>query len=236
MNIEDVIQTIKVPSQIVLTIFDLQRTLMVKYDEIERRNGVCVPEAPFSIDDRRVQYRIKDLFWRFTEELSEASEELINNSGLFDGMLATPEAWNKQFQDSKPIRHFLEEVVDALHFLTEASIVADLDPKKIQSMMLDCELLHREGMIKPNKLSASLIEHLMYHNVVAAGLAANCLKNKPWKVSEMPTDKNKFKVYMSDIWGRFFQLWFTIGGSSSQMYVIYNKKNIVNTWRQDTKY
>lgn len=102
------------------TIFAGQRQLMEEYDEIERRNGAVVPRPEFfgQLDAREVQIRLKDLAWRVTEEISEATNTLKNKP------------WKQTFV-ATDVAHFEEEVADALHFFVEFLITAGFTPETI---------------------------------------------------------------------------------------------------------
>lgn len=102
------------------TIFAGQRSLMETYDPIERRNGAVVVDPEFfgELDDRKVQMRLKDLAWRVTEELSEATNCLKNKP------------WKQTFV-ATDVPHFQEEVADALHFLVEFLVTAGFTPEMI---------------------------------------------------------------------------------------------------------
>lgn len=235
MNIDDVQTSEKCDGSIIKAIFERQAYLMIKYENIETKNGIYVPAEPYHIDDRRIQYRLKDMFWRFTEELCEAAEELVVHPDAFEGLINWQHAWST----SAPVRHFFEELVDAVHFLTEASIIAGLDTEEIEKCyiyisddgtgILQSNLQEPDGFL--NKSSK-----LFFQIIRSIGLAANCLKNKPWKLSEMSTDQAKFKNCMYDTWNNFFELWHCLGGSQEVLYSLYIKKHTVNTWRQDTNY
>ena len=238
INIEDIKLEVECPGEVIPTIFRHQKELMLKYEEIESKNGICVPLKPWSLDDRRVQYRLKDFFWRFTEELAEAAEEFILHPESFRGL----QNWELEWAKNGAVRHFFEEIVDALHFLTEASIIAELD-----AFAIDEDLKHvlraspKDGTILMNTdqhQDALLhsVNRLFFPTIRTLGLAANCLKNKPWKVSEMATDTTKFRFILYDAWTEFFKMWATLGGSDKMLYILYAKKNLVNQWRQETLY
>ena len=238
MNIEDIKLEVECPEKVIPTIFEHQTNLMVKYELIEIKNGVDVPKLPGSLDDRRVQYRIKDFFWRFTEELAEAAEEFVLHPESFNGLAN----WESVWSENMPVRHFLEEIVDALHFLTEVSIIAGMNPYHIESDLVNVlRSSPQDGTILMNTdRHPSVLLHsadrLFFPMIRSVGLAANCLKNKPWKVSEMPTDVAKFKFILYDAWIEFFKTWSALGGSAKMLYILYAKKNLVNQWRQETKY
>jgi hypothetical protein len=215
-------------------IFSLQNTLMDKYKDIEEANGIYVPKLPASMDDRKVQFRLKDLFWRFTEEICEAGEELKLNPEVFK----IPNLTNI-WDTSAPIRHFFEEIIDGLHFLVEASITANLNSLDIQ-VSLNHIKQDANGLIWMNigRPTALLMQYsnLAFQIIQELGLAANCLKNKPWKCTEVPTDVSKFQTHMYRAWLKFFDLWESLGCSPKMLYMVYAKKCSVNNWRISTSY
>jgi len=238
MNIEDIKNVVECPGPVIPTIFQLQESLMYKYEPIEANNGINIPKLPGHLDNRQIQYRIKDMFWRFTEELCEAAEELILNPAAFDGLVN----WQVVWDNESSIRHFFEEIVDALHFLTEASIISQLNPYYIESSMIcivdDSNL---NGTIKINlegdpQTLLKMMDALFFKIIRSVGLAANCLKNKPWKVSEMATDISGFNSHLYQAWCEFLTMWNYLGGNSQILYILYAKKNLVNQWRQKTQY
>ena len=82
----------------------------------------------------------------------------------------------------------------------------------------------------------SNIEKLIANVVFSMGLAANVLKNKPWKQTHMPTDVEKFKNKFIKVWADFGVLWQELQCSLEDVYVLYVKKHDVNKWRQETLY
>lgn len=66
--------------------------------------------------------------------------------------------------------------------------------------------------------------------------AMNCLKNKPWKVSEVPTDKTHFYEEIGDALHFFLELCITAGMSAEDLARIYHRKHAVNEFRQRSKY
>jgi len=220
VNIDDIVQKIELPEEPLAVIFKMQKELMVKYDGIERDNGFQVPEPPYNLDDSKVQARIKDMFWRATEELSEALETL---PPLFQ-LSKWTEFWNTETS----IRHFFEELSDALHFLVEASIIANFQELNI--------LFNKLPVIKTSLGDTQPVEKHMAQVIFKMGSAANVFKNKPWKVTQMPTDIGQFRIKLFAVWLAFINLWKDLGCGQKQVYVLYCKKHIINKWRQKTNY
>jgi len=223
VNIDDVIQKIEIPEgPVIVTIFNRHKKLMRKYDVIERKNGYCIPNPPYSLDNTKVQQRIKDMFWRVTEELSEAVEAIPTEFQLSE--------WAQFWDNQSNVRHFFEELADALHFLVEASILANLNPKEIK---LD-SLSYSDRPLSEFDLDGAIDKVATV--IFKMGFAANTFKNKPWKLTQMPTDINKFKKQLVGVWDSFTELWWYLNCTQKQVYVFYAKKNLVNQWRQETNY
>lgn len=227
MNIDNIeteaIEIPPTPKEILQAIFAKQQELMAKYDQIERRNGAIVPEPPYILDDRFVQYRLKDLFWRVTEEFAEALEVEPN---IQDHEFIQ---WKEYWEKSVPLRHFYEEISDALHFLIEASHISGLANRigDLTSLWNICSSMTRF----PERIRDECAEI-----VWELGLAANTLKNKPWKNTHMPTDQVKFEHHLILTWRWFFSLLCHMGCTPQDTYLLYFKKNAVNQFRQRSNY
>lgn len=200
-------------------IFDKQRSLMKKYEIIESDNGLLqTNKVPVAIDTREGQARLKDFCWRITEEMAEALHALENE---------THEA-------------FMEEIADVLHFLTEFSILSNLEPwtlavderKSAETDTLDIlfedhiDYYHRKELL--HKLALDFIKDL--------GMTANCLKNKPWKRSFKDTDLDKYFVYLEWTWRSFIKFAAAAGFDSRLLHEAYFNKNAINQHRQATGY
>jgi hypothetical protein len=237
MNIDDVDKKIVVPDmgKILPAIFAHQRELMARYHEIEVKNGANNPPEPWNIDDRFVQWRIKDLFWRATEEIAEAHECRPKT------MPADPMG---VWFESIPVRHFFEELIDALHFLTEASIMATVLPigdewwnHEMDDIDARKKARKNDPHFRPDCVDTVGCNHMMAFNFISSlGLAANCLKNKQWKQTQILTDRSRFEAHMMIAWKDFFRMWHEYGMRLEDMYVIYIKKATVNEFRQGSNY
>lgn len=123
--------------------------------------------------------------------------------------------------------HCQEEVADALHFMVELFIICGIDHSEIafESIMNDSDFVPTQF----TEASFAVVYNL--------GLACNCLKNKPWKQTQMLTDGKAFKKHMISAFKAL--LWASraaeIDGSES-LYDLYFRKNKVNQFRQDSKY
>ncbi len=77
-------------------------------------------------------------------------------------------------------------------------------------------------------LSQRTIEELME--------AMNTLKNKPWKQSEVSTDKVHFYEELGDTVHFFIELCITAGMTAEDLARIYHRKAAVNQFRQESRY
>jgi len=214
VNVKDYVS--RPVQDIIGAIFAEQKGLMEKYHEIEKGNGLVVYEPPLNLQLMTHQLRIKDFAWRITEELGEALEAL---------------------EDTPDYAHMEEEIADALHFLTELSIMVGHDPGKQVSME---ELYDTAGeAMEPTAFRANNLACLTYRvGVVVTRLAVtmNCLKNKPWKQSQMMTDTLYFNINLAKTWIAFIQLCIVAEISPTDLYDLYSRKRQVNQFRQRSRY
>jgi hypothetical protein len=80
-----------------------------------------------------------------------------------------------------------------------------------------------------------------YRAVEEISEATNCLKNKPWKQTHVPTDKEHFFEEAADATHFWIRFWLYIFGpdpddAAEAMYKFYFKKSEVNKFRQESKY
>lgn len=68
------------------------------------------------------------------------------------------------------------------------------------------------------------------------GEAMNCLKNKPWKQTQMETDIVHYKEEMADAFHFFIELCILSGFDSESLTDMYLKKSQVNKFRQRSNY
>lgn len=191
-------------------IFERQKELMAKYHDIEKRSGLMQTEdCPVNLDDKRGQARIKDFSWRVMEEVGEALDAL----------------------GSQDKEHYHEELIDGLHFLTELTILSGFDMERIPSGENDDKLDFLFSCcfhgIKLDNLIAMLVESL--------GMMCNCLKNKPWKQTNMVTDKENFYIKLQAVWSIYISI-LNITMTADEVVNIYLKKSQVNKFRQRSNY
>ncbi len=210
------------PQDMLYDIFNRQHQLAIGYLQIEKENGLLQTDSiPVDINDNKGQARIKDMFWRCTEELMEALEA----------------------KEKGEETHFYEEIGDAMHFLVEAMLLAGVNPIVAEEYKDGLETLFvvvasgtpgpPSGFktIREMTLSFAILEF-----IESMGLAANCLKNKPWKQTHMPTDVSKFTYCMLEAFNNFIGLCKVAGFDAQTLYEMYTRKNQVNRFRQESGY
>lgn len=198
-------------------IFQRQKELMDKYHDIEKRSGLLQTEdCPVNLDDKRGQARIKDFSWRITEELGEALDAINDEE------------------------HFLEELIDGLHFLTELTILAGMTPEQIvkynelssQDMLAMLTISEGRDVESNNKVT---LEERVIILVRELGMMCNCLKNKPWKQTNMITDRNVFYKRLQNVWYAYIGI-LSMYMTSDEIANVYLKKSQVNKFRQRSGY
>lgn len=198
-------------------IFNRQKELMNKYHDIELRSGLLQTEdCPVNLNDKRGQARIKDFAWRLTEEVGEALDA-IND----------PE-------------HYNEELIDGLHFLTELTILSGFDlisylKTEIDSNDVDSNDCLTQLYVAPHKAKNEELGEYVLEVIKELGMMCNCLKNKPWKQTNMITDINAFNDRLINVWYNYIAL-LSLQMSSDDIADTYLKKSQVNKFRQRSNY
>lgn len=240
MNVDDVKEVPAYDQDRFLTdIFCKQFKLAVNYADIEKQNGFWHPaqELPqgvviprggiLPLDHPKFQHWTKEYFWRCTEELAEAIEQLP--SGGF-------RKWKERWATDVDVRHCLEELADALHFLTEASVLHGIDPFKIQQYWAHFDRVPVNEDDVDHTTNIQAVYAWCMRVVRAMGLTANCLKNKPWKLTQMPTDRVRFEGNFYMAWYEMIALFRFFNCGREEVHGLYFKKAAVNDFRQATNY
>jgi hypothetical protein len=212
------------PEDILALIFRRQNELVVKYKDIEG-----LPNYPMVVHTRESQVVIKDFLWRITEELCEALELLDRKDDPEIGPL------------------FIEELSDALHFMVELCILVGIDSNNIEHRLTEVMRGHAGPDANPTMGLPGFFTWLdnvermdftsgVMGTVYQLGLAGNCLKNKPWKQTDMLTDEEKFNHKIFCAFTELVRLIHGLGMNIQGLYLIYYRKSIVNQFRQETKY
>lgn len=213
VNISDINFDGEIPEDVWGAIFDKQMDLAVKYKDIEGM-GNLLDTTGTNIQTANGQKWIKDFAWRVTEELSEAAECLDSGSDNFGNM-----------------EHHKEELIDGLHFLVEMTIIAGYGAEIAKKIDMSSPIIV-EGHVE----TEDLLKIASWPVVYQLGLMCNTLKNKPWKQTQMMTDKNEFEYRLNLAWENLVALLRFAGMDLDTIYIYYFKKNEVNKFRQRSKY
>ena len=81
-----------------------------------------------------------------------------------------------------------------------------------------------------------VLKDFMWRVTEEIGETANCLKNKPWKQSEILTDEAHYREELIDALHFFIELLILSGFDAQMLYDYYFKKNQVNQFCQESKY
>lgn len=203
-------------------IFTRQKELMEKYHHIEANSGLLQTEdCPVNLDDKKGQARLKDFAWRITEELGEALDA---------------------FYEEQDQTHYIEELIDGLHFLTEMTILAGRD---WDTICLKPQHEHEDRLetIIDNSLIAFNTENdkvsfpgTTMTFIQNLGMMCNCLKNKPWKQTQMETNRENFYLHLDKVWYSYCGILVISDLTADDIVDIYLKKSQVNKFRQRSNY
>ena len=229
-------------------IFNRQKDLMAKYHDIEKGIGLMQTEdCPVNLHDRRGQARLKDFAWRATEEIAEAMECLPSIYDLKEKLINIDIDESKECMDQYlKIRneldlaklHMKEELIDALHFFTEFTILAGITPLEIYNTAVG-EIEEDKDILEElfnNVDDSRSISEAVFAFEVSLGLCCNCLKNKAWKQTNMLTDIPKFREKVSNTWLDLISLFISCGLTPEEVADLYLKKSQVNKFRQRSNY
>jgi len=106
-------------------IFEKQRALAERYHDIESKNEgrEVVKIGELDINSYAGQRRLKDFAWRVTEEIAEA-------------MLTLKLRPWKQTPQLTDVDHYVEELIDALHFFVELLLLSGLNAEQVAKLYL----------------------------------------------------------------------------------------------------
>lgn len=216
MNVDDILSDV-IPTDFhekdrLDLIFLRQHALAKKYVEIEVSNALCyTTDMPVDINDRFGQARLKDFFWRITEELTEAVDAKRTHGHIPS--------------------HTIEELADALHFMTEMYLLAGMSSEEWFTGSED-KLEYLVSMSVP----VGVLEDCCYEVIHHIGCASNCLKQRPWKVSHQLVDEPKFRDHLVKALPALIDCFVCLGLDANAIFTIYWKKAEVNNFRIRSNY
>ena len=168
-----------------------------------------LPLPPVSLHTHSGQKILKDFAWRTTEELTESYEAWLKHDNRLDAEV-----------------HALEELADAVHFFVELLILAGIG---VNECLTRCKSFPRAAV-------KSASSDAYWHMTFKLGIAMNFLRNKSWKVSEVPTDTVRFRHALLDAYFIMLSLWADLGYTKEHLFDYYMRKAQVNQFRQRSQY
>jgi len=212
MDVRDIKEVPVITGNPIVALFGWQKELLDHYISIEG-----LPQYPINPDMKTNQVLFKDFIGRVVEELGESYESYCM-AGAED--MGSTE-WLNHMSNAT------EEVADALHFLLETLIYAGLQPDDLKVM---------EYPVDTNELELGNISKVMWQVTYHLMIARNCLKNKPWKQTQMITDTTAFRDNLKLSWRAFLKMCAYLQINPLEMVNLYYKKNRVNFFRIKSKY
>lgn len=193
-------------------IFARQRELMEKYLPIESELlGRPLLSVPVDIHSAVGQAAIKERAWWFTEELAEALEAI----------------------DQDAPTKALEEMSDAIHFLTEAMILSNIRFSENSHIEVPWSFWHANISLPMNRQLRPQILAV----ITELGLAMWQLRNKSWKRTQIPTDFPRFETKLVRTYTMFVEVLQTYWRLSfKDIAVLYLRKAAVNQFRIRSNY
>lgn len=203
--------------EVLEAIFGRQRELMETYKTIEQ-----LPDAPLSLHTMHGQRIIKDFAWRTVEELAESYE-----------------AWEKHADRKTQELHALEELADSMHFFVELLIFAGITPAQCLEVCPQfpfVDLLMQKHLYENFDEVRYIRTNAYWQVTYKCGVAMNFLRNKSWKMSQVPTDEERFRQACLTAFLTLVECWGTIGYGMEHLFQFYMRKSEVNKFRQRSKY
>ena len=87
-----------------------------------------------------------------------------------------------------------------------------------------------------DRFGQARIKDLTWRVVEELGEACNCLKQRPWKQSQVVTDQDHFYEELADAFHFFIELLLTVGIDADGCFDFYMRKSEVNKFRQRSNY
>lgn len=139
-------------------IYELQKELLDSYIKIEG-----LPKYPIDVNTKKSQVILKDMIGRVVEELSEGYESHLLVRDIVESVGGNIQLLSQENYD-KMISHLQnlnEEQADAMHFMVELLIYANIQPEDIQSWIDKKGSPYNISMDKSDILNNAMI--LGYH-------------------------------------------------------------------------
>ncbi len=192
-------------------IFYGQKISIQRFIKIEMKNGRLDDNHPVDHNSYRGQIVLKDFLWRVTEELVEVVQETRHR-----GIIHHPA--------------IIEELSDALHFMTELCMLSDIQPHNIIDNPNHHDKLDEITIFADVPIS---IELGAYHIIHLLGQAGNELKARLWKRTHKETNKPYFDGFICEAYVSLIGLFKLCGCRSDDILKAYFEKHEINKKRAE---
>ena len=140
------------------------------------------------------------------------------------------EAWDN-------LDHTHEELIDALHFLVEKLMIANLDFDKVLKYSQRVEWLIWEDVKKCADFFKNKDKEFYYWKAAyRANIADNRLRNKEWKNEQIATNRELFYKECSTWFFSFLIALYNLWINEDKLRDLYSRKNQVNHFRIKSNY
>lgn len=204
----------------ILKVFEKQFALMNQYHQIETK--VCgelkhPTRITHSHETQNVhcQEHIRLIIWRGIEELREAGREQLNRTAF-------------------KVDAFNEELIDALHFFTEANLFCNMNWSDTAMRFLNDRLEH-EWVTWGRWRTNEPFNRQLARVVNAYADATYLLKSKPWKQTPKETNWHDFTIKLAQAYEEFIKLLMSRMTYDEAMAIYFGKAE-ENVKRQRTGY
>lgn len=122
----------------------------------------------------------------------------------------------------------LEEIFEGQKKLMEKYHIIEKEIGLLQTEDVPVNLQSHLGQARLKDFAWRITEEI--------GEAMSCLKNKPWKKTQMETDVTHYYEELADAFHFFVELCLLSGISAKDLHELYFKKHAVNCFRQRSEY
>lgn len=198
--------------------FQAKKEFLKTLAPIYRRNHFPDWSIPFELNGRHDQEYFRLLAWRVNEELIEAVEVYY-------------ECIDTESYEGK----FREEMVDSLHFLIELCLATGVSEGELVSgfeghATEDYDYLGR-AFLHMGKCSEETIPQRVAFVGYKLGLAMHCLRQRPWRTDDRPTNRSLFVARMYGTWSTYIAACIRSHISAEALYEAFFAKSKINDQR-----
>ena len=168
--------------------------------------------------------------WEDIDTLKGAQEIRKFSKYTIEELSEAYEAWDN-------LDHTHEELIDALHFLVEKLMIANLTFDKILAYSNRSEEKIRDDIKKcADSFKDKDKEFYYWKAAYRANIADNRLRNKEWKNEQIATNRELFYKECSTGFFSFLIALYNLGINEDKLWDLYSRKNQVNHFRIKSNY